>query len=323
MIWWLGWAMLLGQPIARPAPVPMSQAGDTPQAAVARGVTVWSDHEGPYERGAKARVFIATTETAYVTVVRIDTDGRLRILYPRAPWADNQIRAGRTVALSGRNGTPFQVDDPPGLGYLFALSSPDPFVYDAIARGDHWDFRLVEGGRVAGDPFAFFTDLALRLAPEGEYDYDVMPYQVEGRYEYPRFVCYECHAARSFEAWDPYRTACSRFRLVVYDHPAYYPYRWQAGRNVVAPRPARAAPRFVFRDWSPGAEYVTHVDEPAAAERRAPGELRRTELRRTNRGDSNWRRLAPGSARPLRGRRDAAEKPRSTGEPELRRRKPD
>jgi hypothetical protein len=149
------------------------------------------------------------------------------------------------------------VDDYPGVGYLFAIASPQPFDYDPIARGDYWDYRLVDGGRIQRDPYVVLTDLAERIAPGADYDYDVVPYYVERHYDYPRFLCYDCHAYASYDQWDPYLRSCSRFRVVIYDDPRYYPYRAGRGRNVVLSRPTHPGARFVFQDAAPGRDYVS------------------------------------------------------------------
>ena len=136
---------------------------------------------------------------------------------------------------------------------------PLPFQYDDITRGDYWDFRVIDDGRIQGDPYVALTDLAARIAPRGDYQYDITPYYVERRYEYPRFVCYDCHSYASYDEWDPYSTSCARFRVVIYDDPAYYPYRYNSGRNVVIPSSRRIAPKYVFKDAEPGTEYVTRL----------------------------------------------------------------
>ena len=143
------------------------------------------------------------------------------------------------------------------MGYLFAIASADPLDFRDITRGDYWDYRLIDGGRIQGDPYVRLTDLAARLAPTGHYDYDIAPYYVDHHYDYPRFVCYDCHAYASYRDWDPYRSSCTRYRVVIRDDPRYYPYRY-GGRNVIADRLAHPGPRYVFRDADPRRPAVTH-----------------------------------------------------------------
>jgi hypothetical protein len=354
-----GWLLVLGlsHPTATHTTARYQETGRHQNAA--GGISVWADRESPYERGDRARIYFRTDEAAHVTVLRVDTDGRVRTLFPREPWGETYVRGGRTFEVAGPRDRRFTVEDDPGIGYLFAISSPFPFDYDDVTRGDYWDFRLINDGRIRGDPYVALTDLARNIAPRGSYRYDIAPYYVERRYEYPRFVCYDCHSYASYEEWNPYSTSCVRYRVVVYDDPAYYPYRYNQGRNVVVVRPVRPAPRYVFKDAQPGTEYVTRLrqrqnDPPrrARVDRGrtsadvggpgaipapgvAPADPQSTYRRRTERGPV-LRRDTPDPApedRRVKERRDpepakippvqrGARNPQSTGEPELRRRKP-
>jgi uncharacterized protein DUF4384 len=215
-------------------------------------IEVWSTHgDGVYTRGQGVKVYIRADQDAFVTLFRVDTDGRVRVLFPQEPWEDNFVRGGRDFEVLGRNSaTAFYVDDYPGVGYLFAVASYDRFDYSAIQTEDHWDYHTIADGRVRGDPYVALTELAERIVPEGyeDWDYDIVPYSVQQRYEYPRFLCYDCHAYASFPYWDPYWRSCVRFRIVYYDDPYYYPYRYYGGTRVVFVRPYRPQPRYVFKD---------------------------------------------------------------------------
>jgi hypothetical protein len=217
-------------------------------------VELWTNRgdAAVYTRGDRVRVFFKLDRDAFVTVFRVDTDGRVRVLFPREPWEDNFARGGRDFEVEGRStDDAFTIDDYPGVGYLFAVTSADAFTYDAIESGDHWDYRVIADGRVRGDPYVALTDLAERIVPEGytDWDYDVVTYNVEQHYNYPRFLCYDCHTYVSYPYWDPYNYSCIRFRVVIYDDPWYYPYRYYGGTRVVYGRPYRAQPRFIFKDW--------------------------------------------------------------------------
>jgi len=361
----LGWVLLAGLPFSNPATIDRS-THDTvrPRVAAARRVAVWTDRDDdPYERGKPARVYVRAEQPSHVAVFRVDTDERIRVLFPREPWGETWVRATRQFEVAGgRGGHSFVVEDGPGIGYVFAVASPRPLDFDDIARGDHWDYRAIEGGRITGDPYVALADLAARMAPDDDYDYDISPYYVERRYEYPRFVCYDCHAYAKYDQWDPYRRACARFRVVVYEDPRYYPYRSGRGRNVVIERPHRPEPRYVFRDADPRREYVTRVYTGAGGEYRQrqvtgrtsrdvggpgsvpvpglapdrspshtapqlrpapspplgedPGETKDVRRRRLQ-PDTH---PAPKTVKPSEPRQ--GQEPKSTGEPELRRRKP-
>ena len=154
-----------------------------------------------------------------------------------------RVRQQTLEVTQGRGNQAFIVDDYPGIGYLFAVASPNPLDFTEITRGDYWDYRVIDDGRIQGDPYVALTDLAARIAPVGDYDYDVVPYYVERHYDYPRFVCYDCHAYAGYSDWDPYRSSCTRFRVVIRDDPRYYPYRY-GGRKERRPRP-------IASSWSP------------------------------------------------------------------------
>ncbi len=267
-------------------------------------VRVWTDRETPYTSRDPVSVYVRVDRRAYVTAFRIDTDGRIAVLYPREPWGNNAVPAFRTFSITTRRDRhAFRIDDDPGMGYLFVVASPEPFDYSDLLRADDWDFRLFNGGRIRGDPYVALTDLAERISPGGAYDYDVASYDVGRAYDYPRFVCAQCHAHPRDRDWDEYRLQCARFRLEIYDDPAYSAYRSSRGRNVVVNRPLHPGPRFVFRDAAPGRSYVT----------RRQGLSEEADRRRA-------RELSP--ARPLVERHEQ-ERRRTDPEPERRRASPE
>src|SRR6266498_4557334 len=128
-------------------------------------VELWTDRgdAAVYTRGDRVRVYFKLDRDAFVTIFRVDTDGRVRVLFPREPWEDNFARGGREFEVrSGSDRDAFYVDDYPGVGYIFAVIAADPFVYDPIETSDHWDYRVIADGRVRGDPYVALTDLAQR-----------------------------------------------------------------------------------------------------------------------------------------------------------------
>ncbi|MBI4421235.1 MAG: DUF4384 domain-containing protein, partial [Gemmatimonadetes bacterium] len=227
-------------------------------------IELWTNHDDVFRRGEQVRLYFRTSQNAYVTILRIDTDGRVRVLFPIEPWEDNYARGGeRYEVRSYGDRYAFVVDDYPGEGYVFGVSSLDPFDYSALVRGDHWDYRVMAaGGRVTGDPYVALTDLVDRIVPANytSYSYDVLPYYVDQRHEYPRFLCYDCHAFASYPYWNPYAYSCFRFRIVIYNDPYFYPARVYGATRVIY-RTTRIAPRYVFKDRSPSDAFVTTARE--------------------------------------------------------------
>lgn len=228
-------------------------------------IELWTDRDygTVYHRGDRVRLYFRTDEDAYVTVFRVDTDGRIRVLFPEDPWEDNFARGGRAYEVRQRyERYAFLVDEYPGEGYVFALATRDPFDYRAVVRGDHWDYRAIaDAGRISGDPYVAFQDLADAIVPAAydSYGYDVVSYYVEQYYEYPRFLCYDCHAYQAFPSWNPYHEACLRFRIVIYDDPYYYPARVYSATRVVYRRERRIEARYVFKDRSATDAYLVRV----------------------------------------------------------------
>ncbi len=256
-------ASLHGAPAAHPILAHMSHGaeGTTP------GIRIWTSNDNDVmRRGDRMRVFYRTEHDAYVTIFRVDTDGRIHILFPRTPDEENYGYGGATYTVSSAgNGTAFYVDDYDGVGYLFGVASSAPFNYDGLFDDGRWDLHLISDGRVHGDPLSSLEDLAQRMLPEGFADYDthLLPYYVEQRYSYPRFVCYDCHAYVPYTSWDPYLAWCRRYTLVVWNDPYYYypsywyPTRYYGGTRVVYASPGRGS-RYVFKtrdNAAPGIDY--------------------------------------------------------------------
>ena len=252
------WALTLGlglTPLPRSRPLaPLSSDPEDPP------VSIRTDRESPYRRGDAVRVSVSTRRDGYLTVLRTDTDGGIQVLFPREPWADGRVRGGRVLEVEeGAESSAFSVDDNPGVGYLFAVVSAEPFDYSRIIRRNRWDYRGIAGGRIHGDPYVALTGIAEAITPVGTYAYDIAPYYVERQYDYPRFICYDCHTYQAYSAWDPYRAACAHYRIVIFDDPYYYPYRAYGPHAVVPARPARLGPRYVFENADGRTDFVTRA----------------------------------------------------------------
>jgi hypothetical protein len=240
-------------------------------------VELWVSGDNLFRRGDRARVYFRTDEDAFVTIVRIDTDGRVDILFPEDPFDDAEVRGGHTYRVYGHGHESFVINDYPGLGYIFAIASWEPFDYGRVSRGRHWDYRHA-GGRVHGDPYMAARDFAdlLLYDSRAAYSFDVAEYHVERRASYPRFMCYDCHAYRPYHVWNPYSHACVKFRIVVWNDPYYYPYRYYGGRRVVYVRERVREPRYEFKELPRGSQpsngtLVEYRRRPSNADTRRPG----------------------------------------------------
>lgn len=89
-------------------------------------VEIWTDRgEGArYCDGEPIRIYFRANRDAYVTVYDLDTRGRVSVLFPSGPYADNYVEGGRTYELGGY-GYHFEVEGPQGWEHLRAVASLD------------------------------------------------------------------------------------------------------------------------------------------------------------------------------------------------------
>ena len=233
-------------------------APDAGRAQVALGpaleARVWLDRgdEPLLQLGDRVRVYYRAAQDAYVAIFHIDTDGTSRLVFPRSPDEDHYVRGGRDYRLLFPLSPYWYVEDQPGVGYYFIVASFQRFDFSRFRFSHYdygWDLSLV-GRHVYRDPYLAIDDYVAALLPDWErvpYALDFTSYDVGERYEYPRFLCYDCHGFRSYGGWNPYRYACTTFRVVIYDDPYFYPARRYRGDRVVWARPPTPErPRFAF-----------------------------------------------------------------------------
>jgi hypothetical protein len=228
-------------------------------------VTVRITERDFFHRYERVTVYVESSADAYVTVFRVDTDGRIRVMYPRDPQDNNFVAAGRTYRIPNpygqRGDHAFVVDDYPGVGYVFVAASAEPFDYQPYVRNEHWEWRTVaQSGRITGDPYVGFVEVVEpMLGSSGAvWSFDVVPYFVEKQHPYPRFLCYECHTYMPHPAWDTYGDWCPRFRIVVFEDAIRYPTVIYPSTRVVGPN-ATVRPRYVIQPRTQAEPFVTRV----------------------------------------------------------------
>lgn len=270
-------------------------------ADAAPRIALWTNHaDDTFDRGDPMTVFFSTDVDAYVTVVRINTDGFARVLFPRSPFDDNFARGGEPHAVPGTRGDyTLRIDEYPGEGFLFALVTLDPIAFDVLARDRAWDYvALGMADRVTVDPYLVFADLLDALVPEAyqAYQHVVLPYYVGGGHDYPRFVCYQCHAYVSPAAWDPYAHSCIRVDM---SQPAWWRYATgRYGGDVLLP------PRTVTVIAGTSRSAPAVAERPARSRPRIPVARRPTDARRPTAA-------RPAATPPARGQPEAKAAPRT------------
>src|SRR5881396_3589874 len=174
---------------APPDPASALRSDDPP-------IKVSLNQDNYFERGDRARVKVRTAEDGYVVVLRSDAQGRVRVLFPLDPTADDFVRGGRTIEVRGRGDREaFYVDDADGAGLVLAARSAAPFKFDEFVRGDHWDYRVLTARQAGDDKEAALPDMVQRMATEGGFDYDAVTYAVASArayYDsyYPRYTAF-------------------------------------------------------------------------------------------------------------------------------------
>lgn len=168
-------ALLFALAATSPAAVPAS--GPDP------AVRIWLNNDRRFLPGDRAKVEVRTADDGFLLVLHVDTDGRLRILFPLDPSDDNYVRGGRKYQVVGRGGREAFVADGDGRGVIYAAVSRDPFEFGQYVVGDHWDYRTLNQSQYPTDPEAELNDLVQKMA-RGRFYYDLVTYDVAGRVAY-------------------------------------------------------------------------------------------------------------------------------------------
>jgi len=237
---------------------------------------VWLDrgHEPVLQRGESARLYYRVSEDAWVAIFHIDTNGTARMVFPSSPQENHFARGGRDYRVLFPGSTYWYVNDDPGMGYFFIVASPQPFDFSQLSYSHYdggWDLSFV-GRQVYRDPYLAMDDYVAALIPGWEYvpyGLDFTAYNVEQRYDYPRFMCYDCHGFRPYSVWNPYHYACSNFRVVIYNDPYYYPLTRYRGTRVVYVQPRRGVAHFSFKergDGEPGTPQIVARSTPSGSQ---------------------------------------------------------
>jgi len=252
---------------------------------------VWLDRgeEPVLQRGQRARIHYRVSESAFVAIFHIDTNGTVRMVFPSSPQENHYARGGRDYRVLFPGSSYWYVADDPGMGYFFIVASPEPFDfrdfgYSHFAGG--WDLSHV-GRQVYGDPYLAMDDYVAVLVPDWEYvgyGLDFTSYHVERHYDYPRFLCYDCHGFQPYYSWNPYVYSCTSFRVVIYNDPYYYPATRYRGTRVVYVQPRRGVAHFGFKERAEGEAGTPQVvvrNTPAESQPGVEGNGNRRAVTRT------------------------------------------
>ena len=197
------------------------------------GVRVWMDGDRDvYRVGDRSRVYVRTDRDAYVTVLHIDTNGDVEVLFPTSPSDDGYLRGGRTFSVRQRGSSYMYVRGGYGIGYVFAVASSEPQDGRVLRdlyyrRAGSWDSDY----SVYGDPFRAMDRYERMLVGDygyGEHDSDYYSYHVGRRYTHPRYACYDSYGSW-YTSRGHYYDSCDRVRVLLVQVPYYYDTRYYRG----------------------------------------------------------------------------------------------
>ncbi|MFQ5600424.1 MAG: DUF4384 domain-containing protein, partial [Candidatus Krumholzibacteriia bacterium] len=231
-----------------------------------------------YAPGENVRLEFEANEDAYHLVYGIDTDGYVRVLFPRFWEDDGWVSAGHEVRLREPDlAWPAHRWGSDGIVYIEAIASPVPFDWEAIGIVRDRDFCgwVVDRRpfRISGDPFLAFNDIHRRLFTDWEYAtfaVDYTYFYVGARYDAPRYLGYEYArvyvppphprfyvSVRFGWHWELGYGYC-RPMYVRYYHPGRYVVYHQVYHHVVYP--ARRTHDVVVHDTRSGGRHRVKYD---------------------------------------------------------------
>jgi hypothetical protein len=155
------------------APIGAQQPAADPSVAVRLTVS-----QGWYAPGAHGRVYVRLGRDGYLVVLHAQPDGHVQIAFPIDPADNAFVRADSAIEIRSRGDRDaFTVDDSSGSGTWYAAVSKQPFHFDAVSVGTHWDYREIPHVLAVRDAEGDLTTLVQRMAT-GRFDYDIVQYHV-------------------------------------------------------------------------------------------------------------------------------------------------
>ncbi len=146
-------------------------------------IDLWLDQVS-YDRGARMRPFFSSEPGAYVVVVRVTSDGELRVMYPTRPSEQQRYRLGQFADdRLPFNGDPsLNLHESSGQGFVFAIASYQRFDFSSFSQGRMWSTaRLATFGRY-GNPFEVVNRFIERVLPaSADFSLDYEVYEVYSR----------------------------------------------------------------------------------------------------------------------------------------------
>lgn len=188
-------------PIQGPAANPALSVG----AVEPTPIRITMNNGSRFGSGDRVRVQVETTDDGYLVVLRVDTEGRIRVLFPIDPDLDPFVRGGRVYELRGRaDRQTFLADEHNGTGVIYAAVSREPMKFRDYSAGDHWDYEVLRLSDRESDSEAELSRVVSRMTDNGRFDYDIVDYTVTGPYIASVGGAYPATVYGSYGGYDPY-----------------------------------------------------------------------------------------------------------------------
>lgn len=209
-------------------PAQQSRVYSPQQSDNAPQIDLWLDQIS-YRPGDRIAPHFVTEPGAYVTIVRVTSDGQLAVLYPARPWEQkayhtNQLVNDR-VPLYLSNENRFQVAESRGTGFVFAVASFNKFDYSYYTSGGTWSVARLANDSRYGDPFEIVRRFVDRtLTGTSDYSLDYVSYDVLQNGPRSRYA-----SRYAYSTYDDYYDSCMsafglRYSSYCYNaYPGYYP----------------------------------------------------------------------------------------------------
>ena len=128
--------------------------------------------------GENAKVKVKTAADGHLIVLRMDSEGRVKVLFPVDPTDQDRIRGGKELEVRGRGDRDaFTASERAGSGLILAARTDQPFNVNAFVFGDRWNVSAFAPDSVGRDPESVLLSIVDRMTG-GHFDYDVAAYHV-------------------------------------------------------------------------------------------------------------------------------------------------
>jgi hypothetical protein len=253
------------------AGAPSTAQADPPDVIVSgqAGVRVWVDGGDVFPDYDDVSIYLRADRDCYATLLLVDTDGYMHVLYPSSPYDRAWLYGGRTYRY---NACDLGLDrlDGAGIAHLYAVGSPVPFDYS------YYGVSVFVGGfgfRVYGDPYVACRNFYVSLLPVScRWDFvsvGCARFYVRQWVRYPAYLCaggggvhvrigdncrqcasaYESYRCNVADPYDALRPAPVKFKSAYKVERAENPggrvvqARAKSVDRTVAPRPATRVER--------------------------------------------------------------------------------